>query len=197
MDKAKVPAGGAQTWEVPDLDEGILAAKSIDGIILHWMNPRAYWQTGMDEGDGNSPPDCSSNNGEEGFGDPGGDCLSCPLNQWGSAAKGEGKACKEKRLLFLLTPDAYMPLLIQVPTMSIKPLDQYFFRLASKNLRPFFVVTSLTLEKAQQKGGGNYYSRILPKMTRRLSLKEVEAVKGLVGKFQPTMPQPRNQRLNE
>jgi hypothetical protein len=34
------------------------------------------------------------------------DCASCPQNQWGSAATGQGKACKNGRVLAVLPPDA-------------------------------------------------------------------------------------------
>ena len=40
MDRAKVPAGGGSTWEIPDLDEGTKAVKSLEGIILYFASPR-------------------------------------------------------------------------------------------------------------------------------------------------------------
>lgn len=196
MDRAKVPAGGGSTWEIPDLDEGVKAVKALTGIILHWMPTRTYWSKGLDDGE-SGPPDCSSTDLERGIGDPGGECAVCPFNQWDSAEKGSGKACKERRLLFLLQPDSYLPLLVQVPTMSLKPLNQYLMRLASKGIMYHSVVTSLTLDKSQQRGGANAYAKIIPTMARRLTEEEHQAVKGLVATFQPTMPQSANQRLND
>lgn len=34
------------------------------------------------------------------------DCQSCPMNQYGSASQGEGKACKNSRVMAVLPPDA-------------------------------------------------------------------------------------------
>ena len=179
MDRAKVPAGGGSTWEIPDLDEGTKAVKSLEGIILYFASPRSYWIGGLDDGDGAGPPDCSSPDGNIGTGDPGGECATCPLNQFGTATKGEGKACKEKRMLFLLQPNAYLPLLVQVPTMSIRPMNQYMTRLASTGTMYHNVVTGLTLEKSQQRGGGNTYSKMVFRKVRSLSEAEKAAVKGL------------------
>lgn len=179
MDRAKVPAGGGSMWEIPDLDEGTKAVKSLEGIILHWLQPRSYWKLGLDEGDGATPPDCWSPNGIEGIGEPGGDCVVCPMNKWGSATKGAGKACGEKRLLFLLQPAMYLPLMIQVPTMSIKPLNQYLMRLASTGTMYHNVVTGLSLQKDQQRGGSLTYSKIVFKKVRSLTDTEIQAVKDL------------------
>ena len=123
LDRITVPLGGGVTWTVPTL-EGEDTAKSLEGIIVHWTSPRAYWATGMEVG-GNTPPDCSSPGGEIGYGDPGGDCYTCPLNQWGSADGGSGKACKEKRMLFLLRATDLLPIVIQAPSTSIQPVKPY------------------------------------------------------------------------
>lgn len=188
IDRVKVPAGGGMTLEIPDLDEGVKAVKSLEGIILHFASPRSYWAHGLDddEGEGAGPPDCSSPDGHFGRGDPGGECATCPMNEWGTAMKGIGKACKEKRMLFLLQPNAYLPLLIQVPTMSIRPLNQYMMRLASTGTLYHNVVTGLALEKSQQRGGGNTYSRMVFRLVRRLTGAEIEAVKELAAQFKST-----------
>ena len=188
MDRAKVPSGGGSTWEIPDLDEGMRVVKQLEGIILHYLSIRSYWQNGLDEGNGASPPDCWSDNGVIGTGDPGGDCETCPMNAWGSAAKGDGKACKQKRILFLLQPNAYLPLLVQVPTMSIRPLNQYMMRLASTGTMYHNVVTGLTLEKSQQRGGGLTYSKMVCKKIRALSDVELAAVKDLAAQFKAAQP---------
>ena len=70
------------SWRVPTL-EGEESVNSLDGIIVHWTTPRAYWRTSLDDGGGSAPPDCFSPDGEYGTGDPGGDCFACPFNQWG------------------------------------------------------------------------------------------------------------------
>lgn len=199
MDRAKVPSGGGSTWEIPDLDEGIKAVKSLEGIILHWLSIRSYWKSGLDDPDGlgAGPPDCNSNNGAIGTGDPGGVCASCPMNAWGSARKGAGKACGEKRILFLLQSNAYLPLLVQVPTMSVRPLNQYMMRLASTGTMYHNVVTGLTLERSQQRGGGLTYSKMVFRKVRSLSDVEVAAVKGLAAQFKAVRPVREEQALND
>lgn len=198
IDRAKVPAGGGMTWEMPDLDEGTKAVKQLEGIILHFASPRSYWIGGLDEGDGAGPPDCSSPDGIIGTGNPGGECAICPLNQWGTATKGDGKGCKEKRMLFLLQPNAYLPILVQVPTMSIKPLNQYMMRLATTGTMYHNVVTGVTLEKSQQRGGGGLtYSKMVFRKVRSLSEAEIGAVKDLAGHFKKLRPVTEDRPLND
>ena len=89
LDRVTVPAGGALSWEVPTLD-GEESVKEIEGIVIYWRTARAYWEQGLDESGGGSPPDCSSDDGQIGIGTiaatvQGGQCSACPMNQFGSA----------------------------------------------------------------------------------------------------------------
>jgi len=185
LDRITVPLGGGINWTVPTL-EGEDSAKSLDGIIVHWTSPRAYWATGMETG-GNTAPDCSSHNGEIGYGQPGGDCLRCPLNAWGSAEGGSGKACKEKRMIFLLRPTDLLPIVIQVPSTSIQPIRKYLLRLASQGFPYWSVISHLALEKASN-ANGIAFSRITPKSAgpvpndQREKLAEyLRAIKPIIG----------------
>ena len=185
LDRITVPSQGGLNWTVPTL-EGEDSAKTLDGIIVHWTAPRAYWATGLEAG-GNAPPDCSSHNGEMGYGQPGGECFTCPLNQWGSAEGGGGKACKEKRMLFLLRATDLLPIVIQAPSTSIQTVKKYLLRLASQGLPYWSVLTQLSLEKAQS-STGIAYSRIAPKSSgpvpeeQREKLAEyVAAIKPIIG----------------
>jgi hypothetical protein len=185
LDRITVPLGGGINWTVPTL-EGEDSTKSLDGIIVHWTSPRAYWTTGMEVG-GNTPPDCSSHNGETGYGNPGGECFGCPLNAWGSAEGGSGKACKEKRMLFLLRSTDLLPIVIQAPSTSIQPVKKYLLRLASQGLPYWSVVTRLSLEKASN-ATGIAFSRISPKSAgpvpeeqRGMLAEYVQAIKPIIG----------------
>ena len=185
LDRIVVPLGGGLNWTIPTL-EGEDSQKRLDGIIVHWTAPRAYWATGMEVG-GNTPPDCSSHDGEIGYGQPGGDCFICPLNQWGSAEGGSGKACKEKRMLFLLRASDLLPIVIQAPSTSIQPIKKYLLRLASQGLPYWSVMTRLSLEKGQNTNG-IAFSRISPKSAgpvpeeQRGRLAEyVQAIKPIIG----------------
>jgi hypothetical protein len=185
LDRIVVPLGGGLNWTVPTL-EGEDSEKSLDGIIVHWTAPRAYWATGMDVG-GNTPPDCSSHDGDVGYGQPGGDCFTCPLNQWASAEGGGGKACKEKRMLFLLRASDLLPIVIQAPSTSIQPIKKYLLRLASQGLPYWSVLTSLSLEKGSN-SAGIAFSRIAPKSAgpipeeqRGMLAEYVQAIKPIIG----------------
>ena len=175
------------SWRVPTL-EGPEPVKSLEGIIVHWTTPRAYWRTSLEEGGGNAPPDCFSSDGEYGTGDPGGDCFSCPMNQWASAEKGHGKACKEKRLLFLLRPDSVLPVVVQVPSTSIQNVKRYFLRLSDNKMSHWMVVTRLGLEPAQS-GGGITYSRVVPTVASRVPEEQRGRLKAYVDAIKPLLGQ--------
>ena len=185
LDRITVPLGGGLNWTVPTL-EGEDSAKTLDGIIVHWTAPRAYWATGMEVG-GNTPPDCSSRDGDVGYGQPGGACHLCPLNEWGSAEGGSGKACKEKRMLFLLRTTDLLPIVIQAPSTSIQPVKKYLLRLASQGMPYWSVVTRLTLEKGSN-STGIAFSRISPKSggpvpeeQREMLAEYLHAIKPIIG----------------
>jgi hypothetical protein len=182
LDRAKVPTGGGLSWDVPGESE---AVKSVTGVILHWGAPRAYWVQDLQDGPP-SAPDCSSDDGIAGQGNPGGECATCPFNQW-SSGKNNGKACKEKRLLFLLPPDSLLPLVVQVPTMSIKSVEHYLLRLASQRLHYSAVETSLTLIRKMQAKGGLPYSQILATKTGELGPVDLAKLKEFGNILRPIM----------
>jgi hypothetical protein len=195
LDRCKVPAGGGTMWELPTL-EGYKETKEIHGVIVHFSNPRAYWKENFEDSGGGTPPDCSSTDGYLGHGDPGGDCTECPLAQFGSApAKGDkpsrGQACKQMRFLFLARPGSIIPLLIVAPPTSLKELKQYFMRLAGEMVNFASVITELTLIK-DKNADGITYSRIVPRMVKRLDGAEFKRVKeyadALRGSFMTITP---------
>lgn len=165
LDKVKVPSGGGSTWEVPGLD-GIEAMKEIEGIIIERATRRAYWPT--KEADGESP-DCRSEDGLIGIGDPGGSCAECPFNEFGSDVDGgAGKACKETRQLFLLQPDSLIPIVLTVPPASLANVKAYFLRLLRAQLSPLDVVTKIGLEVATRKGTTTKFSKVTLSAGQRL-----------------------------
>ena len=150
LERVVLPAGGARQWEVPTIDASEYQ-DTIEGIIIHRTFPRAYWETNLDDSGSKTPPDCSSPDGVKGFGNPGGDCHSCPFNQWGSAERGNGKACKEKQMLFVLRTSDLLPMVVQVPSTSLQQVKNHFLRLASHNPphKFYHTITQLTLEKVE------------------------------------------------
>ena len=123
--RIKIPAGGALQFEIPSDDpENPDYAKTLDGIILFNHYSFAYWAEG-EEYDDNVAPLCSSTDGKRGIGEPGGICSVCALNRFGSAAEGNGKACKNQRTLYLLRSGEFMPIQVNLPPTSLKPFREF------------------------------------------------------------------------
>ncbi len=152
LDRVQVPSGNSTAWTIPTLDGGE-AAKSFEGIIVHWTERRRYYAQAFEPGV-NAPPDCYSDDCIYGKGTPGGDCARCPYNEWGTArnARGEatkGKACGQYRFLFVLRAGDVLPTVVSVPPSSLKSARQYFLRLASKGMPYYGAVTKFELEKGE------------------------------------------------
>jgi hypothetical protein len=173
LQRAKVPTGGMTAWVLPSLDGEDEIVNNIDGILVYHREPRAYWKQSIDEGGGNNPPDCSSTDGKVGVGDPGGDCATCPMAEWGSKDHGEsrGQACKQMKLVFLLRPDSLLPMALFLPPTSIRPVRQYLLGLASEGQHYSSAVTRLSLEK-ERSGDGIEYAKV--KLTRLSTLGDAE-----------------------
>lgn len=155
LDRIKVPSGGAVIWELPSL-EGPQYEKELHGIIAMSLQGRSYWANGLEDSGGGTPPDCSSGSGDFGHGDPGGPCETCPMNEFGSSGKGDGKACKEFRSVFLVLPGTAIPTVLAVPPSSLKAFKQYRLRLAAAGFDMSSVITKFTLTKAKNKQGVDY-----------------------------------------
>lgn len=74
----------------------------------------------------------------------------CPLNKWGSielmGKEGRGKACAELRRLCIWKPGWTIPVIMSIPTSSIRAWDEYGSSLAIGDLKPHYVTTRMTLE---------------------------------------------------
>lgn len=81
-----------------------------------------------------------------------GQCEGCPMNEWGTADTGKGKACSQKRRLMLLTEDALEDIedaqaaMLHVPVTSGKAWAGYVVQLATTLKRPpLGVITEISL----------------------------------------------------
>jgi hypothetical protein len=152
LNRIRVPAGGATTWEIASTDGEPDAVKTIECVLVGVKRRRAYWQSSNPTGE---PPSCSSPDCIIGIGSPGGECDKCPHNQFGSqfrpdGSAGRGKACKEMRLLFILRQGQSIPEIVVIPPGSLKAVRQYLLKLGA----PYFsLVTRLSLEKVQNRDG--------------------------------------------
>lgn len=154
FERIKIPSAGSTIFEVPGDDPNEPdTVKEFSAVILHHHPIHAFYKdkyTG-----GSNPPDCGSYDGISGDGSPGGRCSSCPYNQFGSGENGS-KACKNRRRIYVLREGEIFPLLLSLPTGSLKEFSKYIKRLLSKGRKSNSVVTRFTLKKAVNSTGIAY-----------------------------------------
>lgn len=155
--RIKIPSGGNLVFEFPTDDpENPNYEKTIEGVLLFHHDSNAYWPEGS-EYDENTAPLCSSVNGKQGIGEPGGLCAMCGMNQYGTASEGRGKACKNMRMLYLLQSGECVPIQISLPPTSLKPFKTFINQAFLLRRRPSYgSVIQLGLRK--ENTGGNDYS---------------------------------------
>lgn len=180
--RVKIPGGGVTQFEVPGDDpENPDYVKSLTGVILYNHMANAYWPEG-EEYSNDTPPLCRSADGKTGYGDPGGDCASCALNQFGSVESGKGKACKNMRMLYLLQSGALLPLQLALPPTSIRPYqDFYKSAFLIRGRACYGSIVEIGLKK--QESGGFTYSVATFRKVRDLEGEELSAMKSYVGTF--------------
>lgn len=156
FDRVKIPSGGGLAFEVPGDDpDNPELVKELVGVIIDHYPVQTYWRSKF-SGE-NTPPDCYSNDGKIGIGDPGGSCKNCPLNQWGSAEGGVGKACTSKRKIFILREGDGLPIQLTLPPTSLKNFNEYVAkRIVAKGRRTWGVVTRITLKRVKNASGIDY-----------------------------------------
>lgn len=144
-------------FKTPDGQEGeALQVVVVEFISSNMMYDRAYDKNNP------SPPACFAIGPEPSTLVPStnspsvqaGTCSACPNNQFGSAANGKGKACKNTRLLAVMPlwelddPNNEAPIwIMSVPPASIKAFDGYAHSLAAKHKTvPIGVITEISLD---------------------------------------------------
>jgi hypothetical protein len=192
LGRIKIPAGGGTAWSVPEIG-GEEIVRELSGVILVWRDVRMYWRLPIEQSDGAMPPDCYAPDARTGIGDPGGDCRSCRFAQFGSAAKGDGQACKLVRQLFLLRPGNLLPDVVNLPAGSLKQVHEYLKRLAAKGRPCYSIITKIGLEKAKNSQGIEY-SRATFTAGEPLPPEEVKCAKEYSGMLKafvaPAPPEP-------
>ena len=151
FERVKIPIGGGTVFEIPgeNADE-VESVKKINAVILYHHPLNAYYATKYTGG--SNPPDCGSFDGIVGIGNPGGNCKNCPYNVFGSGENGS-KACKNRRRLYLLREGDVFPMILSLPTGSLKGFTRYLMRILPKYKMSNAVVTRFTLKKATSTKG--------------------------------------------
>lgn len=176
FERIKIPAGGGIAFEVPGDDPNNPdSVKSFKAVILHHQPINSYYKEKYDGS--NNPPDCASMDGKVGIDADGvvQTCAECPLSKFGSAEDGKGKACKQKRRIFLLREGEVLPVILTLPTGSLAEYSKYIMRLLSKGKKSNSVVTAFSLKKAQNSGGITYSQAVFA-VDRDLTAEELAAV---------------------
>ena len=175
LDRVKIPSGGMTAFEVPTGDgETTELEKDIDCVILMSHPANAFYKEAYKGG--SNPPDCGSFDGITGS--SGQACKTCPYNVFGSG-EGKAKACKNRRMMYLLRENELFPLILNLPTGSLKSFTKYVQSLLSRGKRPHQVVTKISLRKAKN-GDSPEFSQAVFKCVRTLASDEQKNVDAMI-----------------
>lgn len=169
--RIRIPAGGALQFEIPNPDDPDRPeyAEELTGVIVYHTPSNAYWPY-----EGMQSPQCSALDGENGIGDPGGECQNCPLNRFGSGEGGRGKACKNMHRIYLLRPNEAIPVLLTLPATSLKAWGNYLgLSLLGRGMYPSGVVTRIRLKRETGRDGANTYSTAVFSIAEKFPDREV------------------------
>lgn len=179
FDRIKIPAGGGISYEVPGDDPASPdTAKEFKAVILYHHPIHSYYKEKFNGG--NQPPDCSSVDGKVGVAAETGECKNCaecPLGKFGSGENG-GMACKQKRRVYLLREGELLPIILTIPSASLKEFTKYVTRLLMKGKKTNSVVTKFSLQKAQN-ATGITYSQVVCSIDRPLNTDEAASINAM------------------
>jgi hypothetical protein len=173
FERIKIPSGGATVYELPTDGEDTESVKEFSAVILYHHPLNAYYATKYTGG--SNPPDCGSFDGKVGEGIPGGDCKKCAYNQYGTGENGS-KACKNKRRVYILREGEMFPMLLTLPTGSLKNFTKFLKGQLSKNRFSYMFVTRFSLKKVTN-SGGIAYSQAVFAFDRILTAEELAVIK--------------------
>ena len=193
--KVKIPAGGSLQFELPTGDpENPEYVRFLQGIILFHHASGAYWPEGM-EYDDNTVPLCSTADGKQGYGTPGGACAACELNRYGTATDGKGKACKNMRILYLLQDGDYIPVQLSLPPTSLRPFNDFMNAAFVARRRPAWSsVVQIGLKRVDN---GNTYSVATFRLVQRFEGNDLLQIKQYADGFREQIKAMNQQRAME
>lgn len=182
--RARIVSGGANQFEVGVDPENPQLERFLDGVLLFQNPSNAYWQ-GNNDDEGNAPI-CQSFDGKMGFGDPGGTCISCVNNQFGSATKdgkpAKGKLCKNMVMLYVQFSGEPIPYVIYLPPTSLGSFRKFCndtFLVRRRAMFGSLVRIGLT----KRVDGPNVYSVATFKLLRDFHGEELAEIRQYAGSF--------------
>lgn len=166
-------ASGTALWQVPTA-QGSANVDRIQGVVVFMRNTRAYYKS---KDAGSVPPNCSSVDLITGVGDPGGKCADCPFAEYESAKTADGKtapgqACTEKKQLFMLRGDSFLPEVVSLPPTSLRAARKFFNWMIGQGVPHAKALIAIRLEKAENPNK-KVYGRAVFDFVRRLEPEEV------------------------
>lgn len=158
LERAINPSGKSTKWTFIGLDGEEESVGELVGVIVHAKTKRAYFA--KEYTGGGERPDCYSDDGMVGHGtiasQHGGNCLTCPMSQFGSG-KNNSQACSSVKRMYLLRPGDMLPTIVNATPINNRSLKKYGVRLMNKRSKSLDqVVTRMTLSTAKSKSGFDY-----------------------------------------
>ena len=189
--RVKIPGGGVPQFKMPGEDpDHPTYVGEIEGIILYNHSANACWPEGS-EYDDNTPPQCQSMDGKQGYGNPGLLCEACGNNEFGSS--GKGKLCKNMRMLYILRSEESIPLQLALPPTSIKPFKNFVNMTFALRRRPVYgSLVKITLKPVSSNGFD--YSVAVFNRVRDFAGEELAAVKTYAEGFRKMVKEMLEQR---
>jgi len=157
FEKIKIPAAGSTFFQILDDNGEEQSIKEFLAVIVYHHPLNCYYSTKYSGG--SNPPDCGSFDGVVGTDSFGAkhSCKTCKFNQYGSGTEGtSAKACKNRRRIYLLREGEMFPMLLSLPTGSLKLFTKYLQSQLSKGRTSNAIVTKFSLKKATNSGGIAY-----------------------------------------
>lgn len=152
--RAVNPQGENVEWKIPGIEDEPEKLREVEGVIVYHRKVRVYYET--EYKGGGQPPNCSSADAIVGEGNPGGECIECPFEKFGSG-KNEGKACRELKQVYMIRHGELLPTLFNVTSVNIRKPNKYLLDLLSKRRLAFNqVITKIRLEPDKSTGGYDY-----------------------------------------
>lgn len=189
--RVKTPAGGGTNWEVPNALGAPELTPALSGIMVLYKTAGVLWPTD-DAKEGTMPVlrtfDLQTAEQVGPIPDDMIDVLErfriddrhfnwkdLPYNQFGTGKNGQGKRCKEQRMMFLLRENDPFPLMLTAQPGSLKPVTGFIKKLAFQV--PYYrAIVELKLEKKVSKSG-QAFSQIVPALRGVLSTEDGARVK--------------------
>lgn len=192
LTRIKIPGSGGTHWQFETAD-GPQSVPTLTGVIVHKANTRGWWAVDLDDA-GEAPPACRSNDGITAQFDqaqipagydgplPTEVCATCPLAQFSEAA-GE-TPCQKRLQLYMLHENEFLPVIVDLPRSSIKPMRQFLLRLSSARMPIGAVIVQLGLEQTKSRGGVKY-SVVVPRKIGELAPDVAQRAQDLAGTLLP------------